>query len=117
MDVREKLVELLRNSPHLDTIKGYKGSDCTFEQGADWLIRNGVTVHEWISVKERPPEKEGWYQVYTTPDKGHRSINKAQYRKQPSWSVNAGEGYWCGSGGIWTNVTHWMPLPEPPKEE
>ena len=55
MDVREKLVELLRNSPHLDTIKGYKGSDCTFEQGADWLIRNGVTVQEcghWISLTE-----------------------------------------------------------------
>lgn len=81
------------------------------------LYRDGVTVRNWTPVKERPPEKEGWYQVYTTPDKGHRSINKAQYGKQPSWAVNAGEGYWCGSGGIWTNVTHWMPLPEPPKEE
>ena len=39
-------MELLRNSPHLDTIKGYKGNDCTFEQGADWLIANGVTVQE-----------------------------------------------------------------------
>ena len=46
MDVREKLVELLRNSPHLDVVKGYKGNDCTFEQGADWLITNGVTVQE-----------------------------------------------------------------------
>ena len=46
MDVREKLVELLRNSPHLDTIKGYKGDDCTFEQGADWLIAHGVTVQK-----------------------------------------------------------------------
>ena len=46
LDVREKLVELLRNSPHLDTVKGYKGNDCTFEQGADWLIAHGVTVQE-----------------------------------------------------------------------
>lgn len=46
MDVGEKLVELLRNSPHLDTVKGYKGNDCTFEQGADWLIAHGVTVQE-----------------------------------------------------------------------
>ena len=55
MDVREKMVELLRNSPHLDTVKGYKGNDCTFEQGADWLIANGVTVQEcghWISLTE-----------------------------------------------------------------
>lgn len=46
MDVREKMVELLRNSPHLDTVKGYKGNDCTFEQGADWLIAHGVTMQE-----------------------------------------------------------------------
>lgn len=51
MDVREKLVGLLRNSPHLDTIKGYKGNDCTFEQGADWLIANGVTVQELAGCK------------------------------------------------------------------
>lgn len=44
MDVMKKLVELLRNSPHLDVIKGYEGNDCTFEQGADWLIAHGVTV-------------------------------------------------------------------------
>lgn len=39
-------MELLRNSPHLDTVKGYKGNDCTFEQGADWLIAHGVTVQD-----------------------------------------------------------------------
>ena len=55
LDVREKLVELLRNSPHLDTVKGYKGNDCTFEQGADWLIAHGVTVQEcghWVSLTD-----------------------------------------------------------------
>ena len=55
MDVMEKLVELLRNSPHLDTVKGYKGNDCTFEQGADWLIAHGVTVQEcghWVSLTD-----------------------------------------------------------------
>ena len=51
MDVREKLVELLRNSPHLDAVKGYKDDDCTFEQGADWLIAHGVTVQECGSWK------------------------------------------------------------------
>jgi hypothetical protein len=64
MDFREKLVELLRNSPHLDVVKGYKGNDCTFEQGADWLIAHGVTVQEWISVKERLPEESGEYLAY-----------------------------------------------------
>lgn len=112
MDVREKLVDLIIDAKRTDPETG-----SFTEYLADRLIANGVMVQEWIPVKERTPEKEGWYQVYTTPDKGHRSINKAQYRKQPSWSVNAGEGYWCGSGGIWTNVTHWMPMPKPPKGE
>ena len=55
MNVRGKLVELFRNSPHLDIVKGYKGNDCTFEQGADWLIANGVTVQEcgyWVSLTD-----------------------------------------------------------------
>ena len=51
MNVKEKLVELLRNSPYLDTVKGYKGNDCTFEQGADWLIAHGVTVQELDGCK------------------------------------------------------------------
>ena len=55
MNVRGKLVELLRNSPHLDIVKGYKGNDCTFEQGADGLIANGVTVQGcgyWVSLTD-----------------------------------------------------------------
>lgn len=70
----------------------------------------------WIPASE-PPEKAGWYQVHTSPEKGHKSINKAQYCKEPSWCVDAGKGSWHGSGGIWTNVTHWRPLPEPPGKD
>jgi hypothetical protein len=70
---------------------------------------------EWISVEERLPETEGWYLVYTAPDKKHRSINKAEFCKGFEW--NNFEPYWRGAGGHWGNVTHWMPLPEPPKGE
>ena len=115
MDVRKKLIEIVKKAAYSSLPSNTE--DFHLNMFVTNLLSHGVTVQEWIPVKERPPEKEGWYQVYTTPDKGPRSINKAQYRKQPSWSVNAGEGYWCGSGGVWTNVTHWMPLPEPPKEE
>ena len=69
---------------------------------------------KWISVKERLPEEEGWYQVYTAPDKGYKSINKAMFRKGFEW--NNFTPRWHGAGGTWGNVTHWMPLPEPPKE-
>lgn len=49
MDVREKLVKLLKTSP---TRNGYTD----LEDIADHLIANGVTVQEWISVEDRLPE-------------------------------------------------------------
>ena len=84
MDVREKLVELLINSPHLDTI-----SDCTFEQGADWLIRNGVTVQEWIPVKDRLPK---------IPDGYTENPEPVLYMMKNSKTIYAG---YYGEGGIW----------------
>ena len=107
MDVREKLVELLRNSPNLDTVKGYKGNDCTFEQGADWLIAHGVTVQEWISVKDWLPEsgKEG---VLIALLWGGVDIGWCEDGRWYSEFVNEYED---------GKVTHWMPLPKPPKGE
>ena len=49
MDVREKLVELCED---LETLP----CCATYEEQADHLITNGVTVQEWISVKDRLPE-------------------------------------------------------------
>ena len=109
MDAREKLVELLRNSPHLDTVKGYKGNDCIFEQGADWLIARGVTVQEWISVKDRLPGKN----VNCIVHYKHAYCNNDGY-----WAI--GSCFYDGEKfqiGLAYKVTHWMPLPEPPKEE
>ena len=125
MDVREKLVELLRNSPHLDTVKVYKGNDCTFEQGADWLIAHGVTVQEWISVDDKLPE-------VVSIQKGYRSTVKKSIRVlcvcvQKSGKTMVKEGYcewyndyqeprWKIPGTI-DKVTHWQYLPQPPKGE
>jgi hypothetical protein len=66
----------------------------------------------WINVKDQPPKKEGWYLVYTKPDKGYKSINKAEFCKGYEW--NNFTPYWRGAGGHWGNVAYWMPLPEPP---
>ena len=109
MNVRERLVELLRNSPHLDTIKGYKGNDCTFEQGADWLIANGVTVQEWISVKEHLPEEK----VNCIVHYKHAYCDNDGY-----WAI--GTCFYDGEKfqmGLSYKVTHWQYLPQPPKGE
>ena len=148
MDVREKLVDLLRNSPHLDTIKGYKGNDCTFEQGADWLIAHGVTVQEWVPVTERLPESQNPVLVVAV-SKGiclpyifkaahinHHEITEDEYGwtdgEYDSEYDEENDCFWipecwyeCNAVEGNTNwvmdddytITHWMPLPQPPKGE
>ena len=119
MDVREKLVELLRNSPHLDTVKGYKGSDCTFEQGADWLIRNGVTVQEWIPASE--PPKKITNKVIVLCKNGYRGFGHYEdYKGKQTWyNLESGKPFtdWDLEDCESYEVTHWMPLPDPPKGE
>ena len=78
MDVREKLVELL------DTNCGYV-DEVEAEVLADYLISNGVTVQEWISVDERMPENEQDVIIcverrhYSNPNRFIRIVAKAFY--------------------------------------
>ena len=77
---------------------------------ADHLIANGVTVQKWIPVTERLPEKYGKYLCIYVFDEsaGYPHIEAISY--YPTMTRFQGEGS-CGM-----RVTHWMPLPEPPKE-
>lgn len=63
---------------------------------------------EWISVKDRLPEKGE--RVLCTD--GHGVFE--QYRIER----NEIHGEWqrCGLPALLQRVTHWMPLPKPPKE-
>ena len=51
MDVREKLIDLIVGAKRTDPETG-----SFTEYLADYLISNGVTVQEWISVTEHPKE-------------------------------------------------------------
>lgn len=131
MDIREKLVELLE--PHMI------GLACEYESGsceltscrscnarniADHLISNGVTVQEWIPVTERLPERDkevllivhGWEdRLYYTGclhrQEAERSWLTGIESKASDWKI------WGFSYLREPIVTHWMPLPEPPKGE
>ena len=106
MDVREKLVELL-SEKCMETCKQRKGYVCSVEECkrckekccgfyADHLIANGVTVQEWISVKDMLPEEN--------------EIILA-------WVAACRDLHFCfGCEVAGLEVTHWMPLPEPPEE-
>lgn len=59
-------------------------------------------MSEWISVKDRLPEKKGIYVVLS------KTCNIVYYDCL-NWT---GEAWECAFG---SKVTHWMPLPEPPE--
>lgn len=56
---------------------------------------------EWISVEERLPEKSNHYIVCANTHYGTNFVTIALYTVS------------CGWNGV--KVTHWMPLPMPPK--
>ena len=125
MDVREKLAELLKSVlPNFRNNMAYWGEKPIYEF-ADCLLANGVTVQEWISVDDRLPEGSGCYLVvYRDKYNGSISIAFDMYVK-----CNIGE-WWESEFACditkqfrWAaklqeqEVTHWMPIPQPPKGE
>ena len=109
MDVREKLVELLTEFYGCDPM--YYNVDALAI--ADYLVSNGVTVQEWISVKDRLPEysNDGFADAVLVTD---------GFVQHMAYFVG-GEWRFAESGEIkepmWYRITHWMPLPQPPKGE
>ena len=102
MDVREKLVELIESAR-------YWGSG-TSEEIADNLIDSGVTVQEWISVKDRLPEAGGYVVCIAKRNPFSRFMPMVARIEKNGWVNPMTEQYI-------SEVTHWMPMPELPKGE
>ena len=110
MDAREKLVELL------DII--IQPGQKTLGDIADYLISHGVTVQEWISVKDKLPPYNRDVLVYR-PNMAMKFL------------VDNYEGYYGEDDDEWHEgwvrygkdvhgnqvITHWSYLPQPPKGE
>ena len=122
MDVREKLVELLTEFYGCDPM--YYNVDALAI--ADHLVSNGVTVQEWISVEDRLPENDGSYLVTMNSFGGYKYIDVRWFAKDGEavneYELAGQENVWYYHDSEWgyisiDSVTHWMPIPEPPKGE
>ena len=104
MDVREKLIGILRKPifPHelVDPI----------EAVADYLLDSGVTVQEWISVKDRLPEAGGYVVCIAKRNPFSRFMPMVARIEKNGWVNPITEQYI-------SEVTHWIPIPQPPKGE
>ncbi len=76
---------------------------------------------KWISVKDKLPDEDGFYLVVTKWE-GHYSRRPMEFLFQKGTKHH----WWNYLFGSWkshqtnliihgNHVTHWMPLPEPPK--
>ena len=98
MDVREKLIEILRKP-----IFPHELVDPT-EAVADYLLDSGVTVQEWISVKDRLPEAGGYVVCIAKRNPFSRFMPMVARIEKNCWANPITEQYI-------SEVTHWMPLP------
>lgn len=109
MDVREKLIEILRKP-----IFPHELVDPT-EAVADYLLDNGVTVQDWVSVKDKLPEKDGQYLIFTTQYFTPDHIDEIDHKDGIEIS-----GYCKRYGFLSENGLHakyWRDIPQPPKGE
>ena len=128
MDVRGKLVDIVCDPAQINgCIHRCNHPPCAMVGDiVDALIENGVTVQEWISVKDRLPEEDGSYLVTTNSFGDRQSVKLRWFAKDgedvDAYDLAGQKDVWylydseCGYVSIKT-VTHWMPLPHPPKGE
>lgn len=114
LDIREKLVTLFyENNVRCDQkIEGL--ADDVID-----IIAHSITTHEWISVKDRLPDNKeyDWVLAQVVEDNGFMHIPTVmEYRQSKNDWFEETYGWISEHNGAFT-VTHWMPLPEPPKGE
>ena len=82
----------------------------TLDEAADAIEELEKAVPHWIPVTERLPDEGKFVLVYGDLYPNKHDGGVIAVSKRMDWN------YWQGFGRE-RNITHWMPLPEPPKEE
>ena len=138
MDIKEKLVELLDDMQRSGT--GYFGSAIENKKIADYLIAHGVTVQENLEISDELLKQLKKAPITTWKEEPSIEIVKEWIpveERLPEEKVNCIVHYkhaYCDNDDYWAigicfyngekfqmdwsyKVTHWMPLPKPPKGE
>ena len=106
MNDRDKLVELLTEFYGCDPM--YYGDDALAI--AQYLVDRGITVPQWISVDDRLPETGGYVVCIARRNPFSRFMPMVARIEKNGWVNPITEQYI-------SEVTHWMPMPVPPKGE
>ena len=115
MDVREKLVEIVKKAAYSSLPSNTE--DFHLNMFVTNLLSHGVTVQEWISVDDRMPDFCGFPCLLC----GENSFGQIRVFEGFTGYMERGKREWHSNQkdvdiDVWT-ITHWMPLPEPPKGE
>ena len=111
MDVRKKLAEIVKKAAYSSLPSNTE--DFHLNMFVTNLLAHGVTVQEWIPVTERLPEEnhDGSVNAVLVTD---GFVQHMAYFARGEWRF-------AESGEIkepmWYSITHWMPMPQPPKGE
>lgn len=110
MTDREKLIDIINTASegYAENLMQPYGAEVL----ADYLIANGARISPWISAEDNPPK------YWRADDEERTLINYLVY--SPDYGVDVGNyvkpaKQWLCMG-LPMNVTHWMPMPETPKE-
>lgn len=90
--------EILKLHKRIDRLKK-QNETLTIQRNA-WALTAKALAPEWISVDERLPEESACYLVNIVNHFGLDFVTFTHYTKCYGWGI--------------PDVTHWMPLPEPP---
>lgn len=112
MKTPEELAEEYADTQHYSVDQEWSDSYKGFLAGYN------AAAPQWVSVKERLPE------INTLVVILHEDEMKLNHRNPPVYFGKYNGNYWLETldhsdvmlSGL-CNVTHWMPLPAPPKEE
>ena len=125
--MREKLIELQKEAvrncePGSECLNcRYMGqADCMERLTADYMVANGVTIQKWIPVSERLPDKIT-NKVIVLCKNGYRGFGHYEdYKGEQTWyNLESDKPFtdWDLEDCESYEVTHWMPTPQPPKED